>query len=140
MHKKSLVDQRGFSIIDTVLAIVIIGIVIGSITLIMTSINTANVRSQNIADANNILNTITEGFKSAKYDSIPIVTDDEYDLGDPPFDDYVVNSSLYNPSATVTVVESDTKKTIHVKVQYENLGNEKAVEDTIIISKYGVSQ
>ncbi|MFZ2494197.1 MAG: type II secretion system protein [Candidatus Saccharimonadales bacterium] len=72
--KRSSVSQSGFTIIELVITIVLIGILLPTIVMFLNSITNMNGRASTMSTVNAYVENKIEGFRSAGFKAIPVTS------------------------------------------------------------------
>lgn len=127
------IKQEGFTVLEMMITIALAGIIIPSISVAMTNINSINYRARNLALANMIAQNKVELLRSAGFNSVPVGTTvftselPNY-FQSPKSANYVVSSSAVN------------LKNITVTISYNDQGNTRSISYKTFISELGVGQ
>lgn len=128
MYKK----EGGFTILELVISIALIGVIIPSVYLSINSLLVINKRSRNIALTNLAAENKIESLRSIGYNNIP--------NGSSAFTDELPEE-LSNPnSATLNVSTSNGKKVVDISISFKDFNRQRIVQYKTIIGETGVGQ
>ena len=74
MSKTLLDDEVGFSIVELLITLIIIGVFFGSFTLAFTSIQGINKKANDVMDANQVAFSKVQEYENKSFNSIPATT------------------------------------------------------------------
>lgn len=128
MYKK----EGGFTILELVISVALIGVIIPSVYLSINSLLVINKRSRNIALTNLAAENKIESLRSIGYNNIP--------NGSSAFTDELPEE-LSNPnSATLNVSTSNGKKVVDISISFKDFNRQRIVQYKTIIGETGVGQ
>lgn len=122
----------GFTVLELLIAVGLVGILVPSLYLAVNSINITNKRSRNIFLANVSAENKIEKLRSGGYNSI---TTGELDFTNE------LPSELPKPNkALLKISASEGKKTIEVSINFQDAGRQRSTQYKTIISETGIGQ
>jgi len=125
-------DEGGFTILELVVTIALIGLIIPTIFLTTNSLLVINKRSRNIALVNIAAENKIESLRSSGYNSIA--------NGVSSFTNELPNELSKPKSATLNVVTAGGKKTIDITISFQDANKQRSVQYKTYISETGVGQ
>lgn len=125
-------NDGGFTILELVVTIALIGLIIPTIFLTTSSLMTINKRSRNIALVNIAAENKIESLRSSGYNSIP--------SGTSIFTNELPKELSSPKVATLSVVASGGKKTIDISISFQDANKQRSVQYRTYISETGVGQ
>jgi prepilin-type N-terminal cleavage/methylation domain-containing protein len=129
------IAQRGFTVIEVVVAIVLAGIFIIGLTVMVNSLNVANTKTRRLSLVNAHVESMVENLRNAKFVSLPAdgtTVDVTNELPD----------QIPEPrSASYTITNSTPAlKQINITVTYNDYGSAKTIRYATAIGELGVGQ
>lgn len=128
MRKK----EGGFTILELVITIALIGIIIPSVYLAINSLLIINKRSRNISLTNIAAENKVESLRSIGYNNIP--------TGNSTFTNELPSELSKPNSATLNVINSNGKKVIDINISFKDYNKQRLVQYKTIIGETGVGQ
>ncbi|MBO4293061.1 MAG: hypothetical protein J5881_01550 [Clostridia bacterium] len=138
---KFLKNENGFTLIDIIIALIIILLFMSIISVLFFNITKSSKEIERESQATYIATNILESYKAKKYDDIPIVTDKEIKDGEIVVDGQtiqvqegytaLVTVENYVPTGEVVAnapAQNDLVKKITVTVKYKLANSEKQVQ------------
>ena len=124
------INSRGFSIVELVVAISVLGIFVIGLTTVLSNLQILNNRAKDLSVANGLAEKKIEALRSADYvalsnDTVDFVDELPDTLGSPRTAVYVVstvNASLKKVAVTITYNESGNQRTIDYATFIGELG------------------
>jgi len=122
----------GFTVVELLIAIGLVGVLVPSLYLAVNAINVTNKKSRNIFIANVSVENKIEKLRSGGYNSIP---SGELDFTNE------LPSELPKPNKAVLKINaSDGMKTIDVSISFQDAGRQRSTQYKTIISETGIGQ
>jgi prepilin-type N-terminal cleavage/methylation domain-containing protein len=126
-------NQKGFTVVELVVSIVVAGIIIPSVALALNNLAAINHRARDLALANTIAQNKVETLRSIGYNSVS--------GGTVSFSSELPSSMGSPRSASYTISSPVTgEKQIDVNITYTDYGGSKNLTYRTIISELGVGQ
>lgn len=134
-------DQRGFSIVELLVTLIVIGVVFGAFMTTFTSIQSINKKSINLNTANTIAFAKMQHYENTAFTNLPNTTPQNTLQQVEDFSSSLP-SSLGSPrSATVHINSiSPSLKQVVVNVQYGSGGAQQTVQYANFIQKNGIGR
>jgi prepilin-type N-terminal cleavage/methylation domain-containing protein len=128
--------EAGFSLIEVLVASVVITIIFTSILSLFTTLRQVNARAHNLTLATQLVQREMETFRNTPYTNIAVGTVDFSNLLTP-------YKTMANPkTGTVTITQSSMTgvKQVDIKVQYTEHKSLKTVQTTTLIYENGINK
>jgi prepilin-type N-terminal cleavage/methylation domain-containing protein len=126
-------NQKGFTVVELVVSIVVAGIIIPSVALALNNLAAINHRARDLALANTIAQNKVETLRSIGYNSVS--------GGTVSFSSELPSSMGSPRSASYTISSPVTgEKQIDVNITYTDYGGSKNLTYRTLISELGVGQ
>lgn len=122
----------GFTVIELIVAIGLVGVLVPSLYLAVNTVNTINKRSRNIFIVNVSVENKIEKLRSGGYNSIP--------TGELDFTNELPSELPKPNSAVLNISSSGGMKTIDVNVNFFDSGRQRSTQYKTIISETGIGQ
>ncbi|MBP6880714.1 hypothetical protein KBC31_03765 [Candidatus Saccharibacteria bacterium] len=154
MSNRESTPESGFTLVDVIVGISVLGLVLGSLVTALINLNTANVRAENVNNSYGILKIASDNINAQDYDVIAKKADDGTVDNGPAFLSVewlaLVYYSTYNsintplikttykrvePTTNTPDSTSDLIK-VDFTVNYTALGAQRTIKDSIYISPY----
>lgn len=125
-------NQRGFTIVEMLVALALFAIVIPSLTLGLSTLTQLNNRARDLTLISIIAENKIESLRSIGYNSVA--------TGTSTFTTELPTEIASPKSATLTVTQGTGKKVVTVSIQYTDYRKSKTVVYTSVIGETGVGQ
>lgn len=122
----------GFTVVELLIAIGLVGVLVPSLYLAVNSINITNKRSRNIFLANVSVENKIEKLRSGGYNSIP--------TGELDFTNELPAELPKPNKALLKISASEGKKIIDVSINFQDAGRQRSTQYKTIISETGIGQ
>jgi type II secretory pathway pseudopilin PulG len=154
MSNRVSTPESGFTLVDVIVGISVLGLVLGSLVTALINLNTANVRAENVNNSYGILKIASDNVNAKNYGILAKKADDGTVDSNPAFLSvewlalvyYSTYNSVKNPLIKTTYrrVEPTTNATdptsdlikVEITVNYTALGAQRTIKDSIYISPY----
>ena len=124
--------EGGFTILELLITIGLIGIIIPAVYLSINALVVINKRSRNIAIVNIVADNKVESLRSKGYNNIP--------SGESTFTNELPTELPKPNSAKLTVTTANGKKTVDITIAFQDYNKQRTVNYRTIISELGIGQ